>query len=370
MPDLALGLMSGTSCDGISAALVQFKGQTVKVVAERTTPYPKHLARTLRQGTLLTAAEISALNVTLGELFAKAALQLLKNARTPAGKITVIGSHGHTLYHGPHNTVPSTLQIAEAAVIAERTGIPVIANFRARDIAAGGEGAPLVPAFDEVFFGGGAVRALQNIGGIANVTFVGRAITTQAFDTGPGNCLIDLVTSLATRGKQAFDANGHLALRGRIDHRAVKRLWRHPYFRKLPPKSTGRELFNEQLLRQQFGSQLKRCPVDVLATVTYFTAFSIVESYRRFFKPRIREVIVSGGGTRNRTFMRHLTRLLTPVPVHAIERYNIPSQAKEPAAFAWLALRAFKKQINHLPDTTGAKAARILGSLAFGNPHA
>ncbi len=368
MSALALGLMSGTSCDGVSAAVGEFKGSHVRVIAERTIPYPQRLVRTLNRGPLLTAQELSSLNVELGELFAKAALRLLKSARLSAKQVAVIGSHGHTIYHGPHDPFPSTLQIGEAAVIAERTGIAVVANFRPRDIAAGGEGAPLVPYFDEAFFGNGAARALQNIGGTANVTLVGRGIATQAFDTGPGNCLIDLAAGFASHGKLPYDANGHLALRGRIDHRTVERLWRHPYFRKAPPKSTGREIFNETLLRQTFGARLKQTPLDVLATVTYFTAYSIVESYRHFFKQRVREVIISGGGVRNGTLMRHLTRLFAPVPVHSIERYAIPAQAKEPVAFAYLALRAFKNQINHLPTTTGARAARILGTLTMGNP--
>lgn len=367
MNPLAIGLMSGTSCDGISCALAEFKGKKVRVLAEKTTPYPRRLARVLHRSGALPARELSSLNMELGGLFAQSALRLLKSARVPAGRIAVIGSHGHTVYHGPNDPVPSTLQIGEASVIAELTGIPVVADFRPRDIAAGGQGAPLVPFFDEAFFGGGPARALQNIGGIANVTFVGRGIATQAFDTGPGNCLIDMAAGYASRGSLRFDAGGHMALRGRIDHRAVARLWRLPYFRLRPPKSTGRELFNEQLLRQTFGSQLKRAPLDALATITYFTAHSIAESYRRFFPHRLNEVIVSGGGARNRTLMRHLTRLLAPAAVHSIERYGIPAQAKEPVAFAFLALTAVKGRANHLPAATGAKKARVLGALTLGS---
>ena len=360
---LALGLMSGTSCDGVSAALARFQGRSIRVIAEHTSPYPERLVRLLRRGPILPASELSALNMTLGELFARTTLRLLKTARVAKHRVAVIGSHGHTVYHGPHDAVPSTLQIGEPAVIAQRTGIPVVADFRPHDIAAGGEGAPLIPYFDEAFFGGGPVRALQNLGGIANVTVVGRGIPTRAFDTGPGNCLIDLAARRASRGRMRYDAHGHLALRGRVDHRAVARLWRHPYFRQEPPKSTGRELFNETLLRQAFGSQLSRTPVDVLATVTYFTAYSIVESYRRWLPRRIREVIVSGGGVYNRTLMRHLTKLLLPVPVHPIARYGIPPQAKEPVAFAFLALRTLQGRGNHLPHTTGAATACILGKL-------
>ena len=360
---LAVGLMSGTSCDGISAALAAFRGSTVRVLAERTIPYPLALVQRLRRGPTLTAAEVSSLNMELGERFARSAQLLLRAARCPARRVAIIGSHGHTLYHGPSDAIPSTLQVGEPAVIAQRMGIPVVANFRPRDMAAGGEGAPLVPAFDEAFFGHGPPRAMQNIGGIANVTVVGRDVRPCAFDTGPGNCLIDLTVQRMSRGRLRCDLNGHLALQGRVDHRAVEQLWRHPYFRRPPPKSTGRELFNAAFLRNMFGSRLRKSPHDVVATVTYFTAYTIAESYRRFLPRRPREVVVSGGGVRNRTLMGHLSTLLSPVPVHSIERYGIPAQAKEPVAFAYLALQALKRRVNHLPHTTGARNTCILGAL-------
>lgn len=367
MAVLAIGLMSGTSCDGISAALVQFHGRSFRVLAERTSPYPPSFLRTLRQGPALPARTLSALDVALGQRCAQAVKRLLESAGVSPGQVAVIGSHGHTIYHGPRDAIPSTLQIGSAAVIAQRTGIPVVSDFRSRDLAAGGEGAPLVPYFDKAFFGNGPARALQNIGGIANVTVVGRAIPTIAFDTGPGNCLIDLVVQQMSRGKLRYDAGGQLAARGCVDHRAVARLWHHPYFRRPPPKSTGRELFNEQLLRKIVGSTMARAPEDALATVTYFTAYSIAESYRRFVPHHLRELIVSGGGLRNATLMRHLTELLAPIPVRTIERYGLPTQAKEPVAFAYLALRALHGQINHLPETTGAREACVLGALTFGS---
>jgi len=367
MAHLALGLMSGTSCDGVSAALVRFQGRTLRVLAEHTHAYPERLVRQLRRGPELSARELSTLNVTLGEQLARAASSLLRRARVLPRRVRVIGSHGHTIYHGPSDPTPSTLQIGEPSVIAHRTGIPVVANFRPRDLAAGGEGAPLVPFFDETFFGGGRVRALQNIGGIANVTVVGRGLRTRAFDTGPGNGLIDLVVRHMSRGRLRYDAHGHLALRGRIDESAVVRLWQLPYFRVPPPKSTGPELFNDALLRHIFGTRLTRHPLDILATVTYFTAYSIAHSYRRFIPHRLREVIVSGGGVHNRTLLRHLVRLVAPVPVHSIERYGIPPQAKEPVAFAFLALRAQQGRPNHLPDTTGACEPCVLGTLTPGS---
>lgn len=363
MPLLALGLMSGTSCDGVSAALAEFHRRTVRVIAGVTRPYPRRLAQRLRRSGELQAPALSALNMELGEQLATTALALLNSSRVAPRRVRVIGSHGHTIYHGPRDPVPSTLQLGEPAVIAQRTGITVVSDFRPRDLSAGGEGAPLVPYFDETFFGGGPTRALQNLGGIANVTVVGRALRPIAFDTGPGNCLIDLLAQRMSRGRLRYDVNGRLALRGRIDHRAVARLWRHPYFRQAPPKSTGRELFNEVLLRHVFGPRLANAPHDALATLTYFTAHSIAESYRRFLPHRPREVIVSGGGARNRTLMDHLARLLHPIPVRSIARYGIPVQAKEPVAFAFLAARAIEGRVNHLPATTGAGTACILGSI-------
>ncbi|OGX29139.1 MAG: anhydro-N-acetylmuramic acid kinase [Omnitrophica WOR_2 bacterium RIFCSPHIGHO2_02_FULL_67_20] len=360
---LALGLMSGTSCDGISAALVRFHGRSLRVLAEQTQPYAAAFAQRLRQADELAAPALSALNMTLGELFGHAALRLLKRAGIAPRRIAVIGSHGHTVYHGPRDRIPSTLQLGEPAVIAERTGLPVIADFRMRDIAAGGGGAPLLPAFDEAFFGNGPVRAMQNIGGIANVAVVGRGLRPLAFDTGPGNCLIDLLAQQASRGRLRFDADGHLARRGCIDRRAVARLWRHPYFRLPPPKSTGRELFNAAWLRDMLGPRYAAVPADALATLTYFTAYAIAESLKRFAPKPPRELIVSGGGVRNRTLMDHLTSLAAPARVRSIERYGIPAQAKEPAAFAWLALRTLQGRVNHLPHTTGARRARILGAM-------
>ena len=371
MAGLAIGLMSRTSCDGVSAALVNIRSRAFQVLAERTLPYPQPLRQRLLRAVSLTADALSSLNMELGEQMARAALSVLAAAAVPPARIRVIGSHGHTVYHGPGDRVRSTLQLGAPAVIAHRTGIPVVADFRMRDVAAGGEGAPLVTVFDEHFFGRGPLRAMQNLGGIGNVTVVGRGVETMAFDTGPANCLMDMLAERVSRGRQRYDTNGWLALRGRVDHRAVQQLWAHPFFRRPPPKSTGKEMFNGAWLQKVFGRRLNRHPLDVLATVTYFTAYSIAESYHRFFpRRRLREVIVSGGGVHNRTLMDHLSRLLSPVPVRSISRCGLPPQAKEPVAFAFLGLQAIQGRVNHLPQTTGARTACILGALTPGNVHA
>ena len=237
---LALGLMSGTSCDGVSAALVRFgKRPRARVLAHRTDPYPHPLGELLRCSRELTTPDLAQLNVLLGELFALSALRLLRDARMSPRRVAVIGSHGHTVYHGPRDAIPCTLQLGEPSVIAQRAGIPVVADFRPRDMAAGGEGAPLIPFFDVWAFGDGPPRALQNLGGIANVTLTGGGTTPLAFDTGPGNCLLDLLARLATRGRDSFDRDGHLAAAGRVDHALIATLWKHSYFRRTPPKSTG-----------------------------------------------------------------------------------------------------------------------------------
>ena len=250
---LALGLMSGTSCDGVSAALVEFSGRRFRVLAFQTSRYPASLQRLLHRSRELTTPGIAQLHVLLGALLASSAAGLLRRARVRPSGVAVIGSHGHTVYHGPQGSIPCTLQLGDPQVIAERTGVPVIADFRPRDVAAGGQGAPLVPAFDEHFFGRGQPVALQNLGGIGNVTLVGQGISTVAFDTGPGNCLIDLASRRITRGRHAYDPDGRLARQGRVDQAALRKLMRHPYLRQRPPKSTGPELFNESLIQRVWG---------------------------------------------------------------------------------------------------------------------
>ena len=368
MSRLAIGLMSGTSCDGVSAALVAVDRATFRLVAFHTKAYPLALRAMLLRARELTIPSLSRLSIVLGERLAMAALDLLRRARVSRRAVTVVGSHGHTVYHGPDDATPSTLQIGEPAIIAERIGLPVVSNFRMRDVAAGGQGAPLVPYFDHYFFGHGRPRALQNIGGIANVTVVGRHLQPLAFDTGPGNCLIDAAARHLTRGRLLYDRDSRLAAQGRIDLDAVRRLWRHPYFLKPPPKSTGPELFNEQLLRNVWGPRWARYGSDVVATLTYFTAYSIAESYRRFVPTRLHEVVINGGGALNPVLMRHLSAMLSPIPVRSSLAYGLPPQAKEPVAFAFLALRAWLGQPNHLPLTTGARHRRLLGTLIPPSP--
>ena len=251
----------------------------------------------------------------------------MKRARLNPGKVSVIGSHGQTIYHGPNDRVPSTLQIGEAAVIAARTGIPVVSDFRPQDLALGGEGAPLIPFFDFYFYGKGPARAFQNIGGIANVTIVGRGIKSPtAFDTGPGNCLMDLAIQKITRGRLACDRDGKWAAKGKVNQKLVQSMMRHPYFRKRPPKSTGREEFGERFLLRfnALGHSISHRPNDWLATLNFFTAISIYESLKAFTPL---EMVISGGGAHNQTLMKNLKELFSPVPVKTIEAFGLPAQA-------------------------------------------
>lgn len=353
--------MSGTSADGVTAALVEFKGRRVRVLRCQTIPYAPFLrAKVLRAGTL-TTPELSRLNVELGEAFAHAALKIMP--RSP--RISVIGSHGQTVWHGPDDAPPNTFQLGEPSVIAERTGVPVVADFRPRDMAAGGQGAPLMPAFDEFLFSRGPLRAIQNIGGIGNVSFVGQGKLWSAFDTGPGNGLMDLAVRLATGGRAAMDKDGRLASRGKPDLEKVERLLRHPYFQRLPPKSLDKDFFGEAFLRENFAPVNRRRLPDILATLALLTALSIAQSYQRFApkKKRLAEVVVSGGGALNPVLMRRLKELLSPVSVVTSEKYALPVMAKEAACFAWLARRAKLGQTNNCPQATGARGRRVLGKI-------
>lgn len=353
--------MSGTSADGITAALVEFKGGRVSVLKFQTTPYsPALREKVLRAGRLATP-ELSRLNMELGEAFARAARKIMP--RSP--RVSVIGSHGQTVWHGPDDAPANTLQLAEPSVIAERTGVPVVADFRPRDMAAGGQGAPLMPAFDEFLFSRGPLRAIQNIGGIGNVSFAGAGRLWSAFDTGPGNGLMDLAVRLATGGKAAMDQDGRLARQGKPDLKKIERLLKHPYFQKIPPKSLDKDFFGEAFLRKNFAPINSRRLPDILATLALFTASSIAQSYRRFApkKGRLTEIVISGGGALNPVLMRHLKELMSPMPVVDSNQYGLPVMAKEAACFAWLAHRARQGQTNNCPQATGAKGRRVLGKI-------
>ncbi len=353
--------MSGTSADGITAALCRFSGRSVRVLAFKTYPFAPTLKRRILSAADLPLAEISRLNYEVGLAFAAAAREFLKGRRRPA----IIGSHGQTLWHGPDAAPANTLQIGEPSFIAEATGLPVVADFRPRDMAAGGQGAPLVAAFDEFLFArrGGRPTAVQNIGGVANVTFIGPRGLTASFDTGPGNALMDLAARLGGQGRLEMDAGGRLAARGRVDEKILVRMLEHPYFRQKPPKSIDKNLFGSEFLRRHFKTVTPRKLPDVLATLSWFTARSIAQAYRRFGPRGLSTAVVSGGGAKNPVLMRRLAEALAPVRVAPLDRCGIPVMAKEAAAFAWLAWRAAHRLPNNCPKATGARGPRVLGKI-------
>lgn len=363
---LAIGLMSGTSADGITAALASFEGKKFSYLGMINHAYPSETVKKIRRGAQLTANELSSLDQELGELFARTANDLLRKLHVKPAEIACIGSHGQTIYHGPRDPHPNTLQIADPFMIAEKTGITTISHFRQRDIVVGGEGAPLIPYFDHYFFGDGPVRAFQNIGGIANVTIVGKNLKEPlAFDTGPGNGLMDAAMRIITHGAENHDHHGGHAKRGQLHMEILNAMLQHDYFKRPPPKSTGLEMFGEKFVTDHFGSLLETNPNDVLATLNQLTSITIQESYRNYvFKNYpIEEVIVSGGGVHNKTLFKKLGCLFAPIEVKSIESFGIPVQAKEPLAFAFFGLRRLQNKINHLPQCTGAKKTCSLGSI-------
>ncbi|VAW38474.1 Anhydro-N-acetylmuramic acid kinase [hydrothermal vent metagenome] len=372
---IVVGLMSGTSADGIDVAVVEIEGAPPDLHWQlrhfRAVPH----APALRQAILEvadaktgTVDKLCILNVQLGEQFAAAALAGIWEAGLKPAQVQLIGSHGQTVWHAPE--AGATLQIGETAVIAERTGIPVIGNFRARDMAAGGQGAPLVAYPDVLLLTHPTkVRAAQNIGGIGNVTFLPPTnrpdLTPFAFDTGPGNVLLDFAANWISNGKQAYDLNGEMAARGQLDEALLTYLLREPYLQKRPPKTTGRELFSTSFARQvwQQGIATDVKPLDIIATLTVFSAQTIVQAYRDFLPVFPDEVIVSGGGAKNGTLMHHLAGGLFPARLLLSDAVGIPSDAKEAMAFAILAYESFNGRSGNLPSATGAKQPVKLGNI-------
>jgi anhydro-N-acetylmuramic acid kinase len=367
-----IGLLSGTSADGTDAALCELSGwgesTRLHTLTFVTTPFDRALRERIFRVAEADATELTDLDVLLGEAFATAAREVAVAAGVPLAEVDLIGSHGQTAVHHPRSAgrLGSTLQIGEAAVIAERTGCPVVSDFRVRDVAAGGEGAPLVPLVDHLLFRKpGVRRALQNIGGIANVTLVGdRLEDLVAFDNGPGNMPLDAVARAASNGAEAFDAGGRRAARGRIDAALLAELHAHPYLTQPPPKSTGRETFGKDFvypLLHRYGGRLD----DLLATLTRFVAEAIARSYREVLPAPPQEVFVSGGGALNPTLMGHLEALLAPIPVTTTATMGVDPEAKEAIAFAVLANQTLFGAPGNIPAVTGAVGPRVLGKISF-----
>jgi anhydro-N-acetylmuramic acid kinase len=365
--------MSGTSLDGIDVAVVDIArkrgGVRVTPVAFRSTPYPKLVREALLavSNSMTHTATIARLNFVLGELHASAILETCRRARIPLDSIVLAGMHGQTIFHEANpveylgHRISSTLQIGEAAIVAERTGLWTISNFRERDMAAGGKGAPLVPNVDYLLFRHRRLRRVAlNIGGIANITVLppnaGRE-DVIAFDVGPGNMVIDALVARHTQGRQTFDRDGRIARAAKVHPRLLRSMLNDPYFKLHPPKACGREQFGREYLAGLIATGL---PVpDLIATATELAAESIASAILKC--DDIDEVIASGGGVHNRWLMRRLRELLGSSKLSTTADHGIDPDAKEAIAFAILAYEFMHRRPGNLPSATGARHAVLLG---------
>ncbi|PSR32382.1 MAG: anhydro-N-acetylmuramic acid kinase [Sulfobacillus benefaciens] len=375
----AIGLMTGTSADGIDAALVEINENSdsefpgVQLVHFLTMPYDHHLRKRVLQLCSPKAPVVAMgdLHVELGLRLGDAVNQLLAESHVSRQTVCAIGSHGQTIAHypsGESRPLGFTIQIGDAATIASRTGIGVVSEFRAMDMACGGQGAPLVPYFDyAVFRSLNEDRVLLNIGGVANVTILphgGAVETTVGFDTGPGNMVLDGLMELISGGTIHYDHNGALAQRGCLHRGLLEQLMSHPYFKKVPPKSTGREEFGQAyckaLLRHMKALQLR--PEDMLRTATEFVAETIAQGIRGVQSSPF-ALIASGGGVHNTSLMKAITeRLNLSRPWCMSDSYGIPSDAKEAMAFAYLAWQFLKGRPTNIPSVTGAQKSVLQGT--------
>jgi anhydro-N-acetylmuramic acid kinase len=412
-----VGLMSGTSADGVDVAVIDIRGRDgvpnalsrvgethVRLVAFEMFPYPSALRREILDLCRPETARLDRIchyNHVLGEVFADAVIKLCGKSGLSLRSIDLIGSHGQTIWHNPNGprysgrTIRSTLQIGEPSRIAQRTGITTVADFRPRDMAAGGEGAPLVPYADATLFRDRRLcRAVQNIGGIANVTFLlagsdavrrsssmgvppmiqdhgqdARATgNILAFDTGPGNMVIDGVMHLVSKGRRRYDRGGSLAAKGVVNEKLLNEMLRHPFLRRRPPKSTGREEFGQHYCEWFYdkGRREGLMPEDMLATATAFTAASIALAYRRFLPRPPDEMLLCGGGAHNKTLVRMLQQRLAGVRIRSTDEFGIGVDAKEAVSFAILAYATIKGVANNIPRVTGADEPVVLGKIVPG----
>lgn len=376
--------MSGTSADGIDAVVAEISDGAQGLRASLIAHVHQGFSPAFRQRILAaclhgTVAEICELNFLLGEHFARAARAAVKRARLQPAQITAIGSHGQTVHHLPNAKTPSTLQIGEPSVIAERTGITTVADFRVRDMAAGGQGAPLVPFADWVLFTDPVrPRIIQNIGGIGNLTFLpprAKLSDVIAFDTGPGNMIIDATVSALSGGKLTYDRDGRWAARGKTSEKLLAHCLAHPFLKRRPPKTTGREEFGEMFLKRMLAQAraLRMSEADIVATATEFTAASIADAYRRFILPKLKarqfegmQIVIGGGGVRNATLVRMLQDRAGFGTVCGHEDFGIDSSAKEPLAFALLAHETLRGRPSNVPSATGARRTVVLGKVIQG----
>ncbi len=373
--ELVLGIMSGTSMDGVDYALCEISAAQFHLRRLWSVPFPRALqARVhLAARAAATSWEVAQLHHDLGRFYAAHAVPARMKNRPQ-----LAGLHGQTVFHNPARRAPSTLQLGEPAYLAERLRVPVVSNFRAADLAAGGQGAPLATAFHVQTFGRPREHVcVNNLGGISNVTSIdwrrGARPRVLAFDTGPANVLIDLAMSHFTKGRLTFDRNGEWAARGKVSESLAGEWLRHPFLRRPPPKSTGRELFGELFLKRALkGAQRQRLsPFDLVATLTAFTARSLAKNYRLHLPALPGRVVLCGGGASNPMLVRMISEELNRgarlVEVSTSADHGWPVQSVEPAAFAWLAWLRWHGLPGNLPETTGARQAVLCGQVTDGS---
>jgi anhydro-N-acetylmuramic acid kinase len=387
------GVMSGTSADGINVALVRIRSpqrgrvardhKGLELIGHAEYPYPKHIQAAIlaaMNASKASVADLARLNFLLGQLYSEAVLATQRQFRM---KVQLVGCHGQTLYHQGEpskflgRSLAATWQTGEAAIIAARVGVPVVSDFRPADIAADGKGAPLVSFLDHLLFHDSRLgRIFQNVGGIANLTAIPAGAAANdviAFDTGPGNMVIDAVTRKLFR--RPFDRGGRIAARGRPLEHVLDKLLRDDFFRRKPPKTAGREEFGREFVSDFLRSCGRSSKQDVVATATALTARSIADAVRRFVvKPSrpvpskpFREMILSGGGTKNPTLVAMLSATLAPLGVllRFSDEFGLPSEAKEAVAFAVLAYQTWHRRPSNIPSATGAKRAAVLGKISY-----
>ena len=367
MAELYVGLMSGTSLDGVDAVLVDLGGPQLRVLGHCCAPFPNALKAELlalnSQGDNELHRAALAGNA-LVRVYANQVQTLLTQSQLKRRDIRAIGAHGQTVRHRPQefDGTGYTLQLNQAALLAELCGIDVVADFRSRDVAAGGQGAPLVPPFHQAFFAtSGLATAVLNIGGISNLSVLGaNAEGILGFDCGPGNALMDAWCQQHTG--QAYDAEGSWAAKGLVNASLLAHMQADAYFRKLPPKSTGRDLFNAQWLAGKLATYPQVSPVDIQSTLTELTAWACADSVHQSL-PTCETLIVCGGGALNLELMRRLQSALPSSVVVSSDKHGLPPLQVEATAFAWLAQQTIERKTGSLKSVTGARGARILGAI-------
>jgi anhydro-N-acetylmuramic acid kinase len=355
------GIMSGTSLDGIDVAVVDIEGRRIDVVAYHSTPYSDKVRNEILavSNTNTHTAAISRLNFSLADLYAKA----VRKCGPPLSTIELVGCHGQTVYH----ELRSTLQLGDGSVLAEKLGVPVVSDFRTRDMAAGGKGAPLVPFVDLILYADPKLgRVALNIGGIANITAIppgGKAHGVIAFDTGPGNMVIDQLVAIHTHNRRKYDSAGQLAAKGNVNDKLLNSLLRRAYYRQSPPKAAGREQYGQEFVRDLILTELPM--LDLIATATALTPATIAMGVQKFIPYKVDEVIVSGGGVHNRTMMKYLQTFLPDVRLRRSNEFGIDGDAKEAIAFAILAYETWHRRPSNLPSATGARRPVVLGKVSY-----